>query len=61
MYYVFFFRRHVLDEIKQRKLAELRAAGVPEMYCAEISRKITVPHVLIVYHFIDCIQTQDEL
>ena len=36
-------RRHKLDEIKQRKLTELRAAGIPEKYCAEVSRKITAP------------------
>ena len=58
MYDVLFFRRRVLDEIKQCKLAELRAAGVPEKYCAEISQKITAPH--IVYNFIGCRQTQEE-
>ncbi|XP_064407345.1 cilia- and flagella-associated protein 45-like [Halichondria panicea] len=36
-------RRKKLDEIKQRKLAELRAAGIPDKYCAEVSRKITAP------------------
>lgn len=36
-------RRRKLDEIKQRKLSELRAAGIPEKYCAEVSRRITAP------------------
>jgi hypothetical protein len=34
-------RQNKLNEIKQRKLAELRDVGIPEKYCAEISRKIT--------------------
>ena len=36
-------RRKKLDEIKQRKLSELRAVGIPEKYCAEVSRRITAP------------------
>ena len=36
-------RRRKLDEIKQRKLGELRAVGIPEKYCAEVSRRITAP------------------
>ena len=36
-------RRRKLDEIKQRKLSELRAAGIPEKYCTEVSRRITAP------------------
>lgn len=33
-------RRMRLDEIKTQKLNELRRAGVPEKYCADIERKI---------------------
>ncbi|UJR34267.1 hypothetical protein I4U23_021671 [Adineta vaga] len=33
-------RRVQLDEIKTRKLNDLRRAGVPEKYCADIERKI---------------------
>ncbi|KAL5500388.1 hypothetical protein EMCRGX_G011941 [Ephydatia muelleri] len=36
-------RRRKLDEIKQKKLAELKAAGIPDKYCAEVSRRITAP------------------
>ncbi|XP_065920650.1 cilia- and flagella-associated protein 45-like [Dysidea avara] len=36
-------RRQKLDAIKQRKLQELRDAGIPEKYCAEVSRRITAP------------------
>ena len=36
-------RRRRLDEVKQRKLSELKEAGIPDKYCAEISRKITAP------------------
>ena len=36
-------RRKKLDEIKQRKLAELKAVGIPDKYCAEVSRRITAP------------------
>lgn len=36
-------RRRKLDEIKLRKLAELKNAGVPDKYCAEVSRRITAP------------------
>lgn len=36
-------RQQRLNEIKQRKLEELRAAGIPEKYCAEVSRRITAP------------------
>lgn len=38
-----FKRRRRLDEVKQRKLTELKEAGIPDKYCAEISRKITAP------------------
>lgn len=33
-------RRIRLDEIKNQKLNELRRAGVPEKYCADIERKV---------------------
>ncbi|KAL7870424.1 hypothetical protein SRHO_G00079210 [Serrasalmus rhombeus] len=33
-------RRVRLDEIKDKKLKELRAAGLPEKYCNEVERKI---------------------
>lgn len=36
-------RKRKLDEIKFRKLAELKEAGVPDKYCAEVSRRITAP------------------
>lgn len=36
-------RRKKLDEIKQRKLSELKAVGIPDKYCAEVSRRITAP------------------
>ncbi|CAF5205769.1 unnamed protein product, partial [Rotaria magnacalcarata] len=36
-------RRLRLDEIKTQKLNELRRAGVPEKYCADIERKINAP------------------
>ncbi|CAF3612797.1 unnamed protein product [Rotaria sp. Silwood1] len=36
-------RRIRLDEIKTQKLNELRRAGVPEKYCADIERKINAP------------------
>jgi len=32
-----------LDEIKMKKLDELKAAGIPDKYCSEISRRITAP------------------
>jgi len=32
-------RRQKLDEIKQKKLNELRLAGIPDKYCADIERK----------------------
>ncbi|XP_070551420.1 cilia- and flagella-associated protein 45-like isoform X2 [Ptychodera flava] len=41
-------RRAKLDEIKMRKLAELRNAGVPEKYCAEVERRINAPNVSLV-------------
>ena len=40
---IYIVRRRKLDEIKQRKLAELKAAGIPDKYCAEVSRRITAP------------------
>ncbi|XP_033641506.1 cilia- and flagella-associated protein 45-like [Asterias rubens] len=36
-------RRNKLDSIKQKKLSELRNAGVPEKYCAEVERRIDAP------------------
>jgi Ni/Co efflux regulator RcnB len=36
-------RREKLNQIKLRKLQELRDAGVPEKYCAEVSRRIYAP------------------
>ncbi|CAF1033604.1 unnamed protein product, partial [Didymodactylos carnosus] len=36
-------RRLKLDGIKKHKLDELRRAGVPEKYCADIERKMNVP------------------
>lgn len=36
-------RRQKIDEIKQRKLAELRAAGVSDKYCNEVARRIEAP------------------
>lgn len=36
-------RRQKLDEIKRRKLKELRDAGVPDKYCNEVARRITAP------------------
>uniref|UniRef100_W5M5S6 Cilia- and flagella-associated protein 45 n=1 Tax=Lepisosteus oculatus TaxID=7918 RepID=W5M5S6_LEPOC len=39
-------RRARLDEIKEKKLRELRAAGLPEKYCIEVERKAhTLPTV----------------
>lgn len=35
-------RRAKLDEIKRKKLDELRNAGIPSKYCAEIERKLAV-------------------
>ena len=37
------YRRQKLDEIKRRKLKELRDAGVPDKYCNEVARRITAP------------------
>ena len=36
-------RRQKLDEIKRRKLRELKDAGVPEKYVNEVSRRIEAP------------------
>ncbi|KAI8480465.1 cilia- and flagella-associated protein 45-like [Branchiostoma floridae x Branchiostoma belcheri] len=36
-------RRAKLDDIKKKKLNELKNAGVPEKYCAEVERKINQP------------------
>ncbi|XP_066565471.1 cilia- and flagella-associated protein 45 [Amia ocellicauda] len=37
-------RRARLDEIKEKKLRELRVAGLPEKYCIEVERKVhTLP------------------
>ncbi|XP_002738957.1 cilia- and flagella-associated protein 45-like [Saccoglossus kowalevskii] len=41
-------RRAKLDEIKKKKLDELRNAGVPEKYCAEVERRINAPTVTLV-------------
>lgn len=38
-------RRAKLDEIKRKKLDELRANGVPEKYCKEVERRINAPTV----------------
>lgn len=35
-------RRAKLDDIKRKKLTELRNAGIPDKYCAEIERKLAV-------------------
>lgn len=35
-------RRAKLDDIKRKKLEELRHAGIPDKYCAEIERKLAV-------------------
>ena len=40
---LFAFRRQKLDEIKRRKLQELREAGVPDKYCNEVARRIEAP------------------
>lgn len=36
-------RRQKLDEIKRRKLQELKDAGVPDKYCNEVARRIEAP------------------
>ena len=36
-------RRQKLDEIKRRKLKELKEAGVPEKYVNEVARRIEAP------------------
>ena len=36
-------RRQKLDEIKKRKLAELKGVGVPSKYCNEVARRIEAP------------------
>ncbi|EDO38378.1 predicted protein [Nematostella vectensis] len=36
-------RRQKLDEIKRRKLHELKDAGVPDKYCNEVARRIEAP------------------
>ncbi|KAL0973291.1 hypothetical protein UPYG_G00201500 [Umbra pygmaea] len=33
-------RRIRLDEVKEKKLRELKAAGLPEKYCSEVERKV---------------------
>ncbi|XP_039251391.1 cilia- and flagella-associated protein 45-like [Styela clava] len=40
-------RRARLDMVKKKKLNELRKAGVPEKYCAEVERSITAPQSLV--------------
>lgn len=35
-------RRAKLDDIKRKKLQELKNAGIPDKYCAEIERKLAV-------------------
>ncbi|XP_062860946.1 cilia- and flagella-associated protein 45 [Trichomycterus rosablanca] len=41
-------RRARLDEIKEKKLKELKAAGLPEKYCSEVERKIhTLPALVL--------------
>lgn len=39
----FFYRKQKLDEIKKRKLNELKQAGVPDKYCNEVARRIEAP------------------
>ena len=45
-----YYRRAKLDGIKQRKLSELRQVGIPEKYCAEVSRRITAPPPSFIAH-----------
>ncbi|MCI4379029.1 hypothetical protein PGIGA_G00223090 [Pangasianodon gigas] len=40
-------RRARLDEIKEKKLKELKAAGLPEKYCSDVERKIHVLPTLV--------------
>lgn len=40
-------RRARLDNIKEKKLRDLRDAGVPEKYCAEVERKVNAPVVTL--------------
>lgn len=40
-------RRARLESVKQKKLAELRNAGVPAKYCAEVERRINAPQGLV--------------
>ncbi|KAI7802778.1 coiled-coil domain-containing protein 19, partial [Triplophysa rosa] len=40
-------RRTRLDEIKEKKLRELKAAGLSEKYCKEVERKVRVPPPLL--------------
>ncbi|KAM4628415.1 cilia- and flagella-associated protein 45 [Polymixia lowei] len=40
-------RRTRLDEIKEKKLRELKAAGLPEKYCSEVERKVRTLPTLI--------------
>ncbi|XP_072049363.1 cilia- and flagella-associated protein 45-like [Amphiura filiformis] len=40
-------RRARLDNIKGKKLKELREAGVPEKYCAEVERRINAPVITL--------------
>ncbi len=46
----YYFRHAKLTEIKQRKLSELKQAGIPDKYCAEVSRKITAPPPSFIAH-----------
>merc|ERR1712136_363173 len=40
-------RRARLESVKQKKLAQLRNAGVPAKYCAEVERRINAPQGLV--------------
>ncbi|KAM3875328.1 cilia- and flagella-associated protein 45 [Diretmus argenteus] len=40
-------RRIRLDEVKEKKLKELKAAGLPEIYCNQVGRKVNILPTLI--------------
>ncbi|XP_069460793.1 cilia- and flagella-associated protein 45 [Ambystoma mexicanum] len=40
-------RRTRLDELKKKKLDELRLAGLPEKYCAMVARKAEIPTAMV--------------
>ncbi|XP_041373036.1 cilia- and flagella-associated protein 45-like [Gigantopelta aegis] len=41
-------RRQKLDEVKSKKLQELRAAGIPEKYLSQVERKVNQPQKIMV-------------